>query len=245
MIENYLKTEDNDMAWKILRPQWADSRSIRGVLFDMDGLVLDTEKLYSRFWRAACEAFGFSMSYEQSLKMRALNKQAGAGMLCSFFGPEADYAAIRQKRIELMDACVAREGVQIKPGIPELLAGLKARGIATAITSSSPMERIELYLGSVGLLDCFDRICSGYQVAHGKPEPDIFLFGAQQLGLTAGECLALEDSHAGLLSAHRAGCLPVLIPDLDSPNETTLPLLYALADSGLDVLELLDNLPPA
>lgn len=229
------------MAWKILRPQWAAGRTIRGVLFDMDGLVLDTEKLYSRFWMAACEAFGFPMSYEQSLKMRALNKQAGAQMLQSFFGPEADYAAIRQKRIALMDACVAREGVQIKPGIPELLEGLHSQGIATAITSSSPMERIELYLGSVGLLDRFDKICSGYQVAHGKPEPDIFLYGAQQLGLTAEECLALEDSHAGLLSAHRAGCLPVLIPDLDPPNETTLPLLYALADNGLDVLDVLDH----
>lgn len=226
------------MALKILQPQWK-RQPIGGVLFDLDGLVLDTEKLYSRFWMEACHNFGFPMTFEQSLKMRALNSGAGAAMLHSFFGGEADYAAIRSERIRLMDAFVASQGVDIKPGIPQLLEELQARNIPTAITSSSPLERIRLYLGSVGLLDKFHRICSGYQVPHGKPEPDIYQFGAASLGLEPGHCLALEDAYAGLLSAHRAGCLPVLIPDLDAPNETTLPLVYAIADNGAEVLELL------
>ena len=227
------------MALTILRSQ--ESRPIAGVLFDLDGLVLDTEKLYSRFWREACQEAGFSMSYAQSLKMRALNSQAGAAMLCSFFGEGADYATIRQIRIRRMEAYVDREGVAVKPGIRELLEGLRERNIPRAITSASPLERIQKYLGSVGLLPLFDAICSGHQVPRGKPEPDIYLHGAARLGLAPESCLALEDAYAGLLSASRAGCLPVLIPDLDPPNAKTTPLLYAIADSGLDVLTLIDQ----
>lgn len=230
------------MALTILKPQW--DRPIAGVLFDLDGLVLDTEKLYSRFWREACREVGFSMSYEQSLKMRALNSRAGADMLRSFFGEGADHATIRQIRIRRMDAFVEKEGVDVKAGIPELLEGLKARGIPRAITSASPKDRIQRYLGSVGLLSQFDAICSGHELPHGKPEPDIYLHGAATLGLAPENCLALEDAYAGLLSASRAGCLPVLIPDLDPPNDQTGPLLYAIADSGLDVLTLIDqNMP--
>lgn len=223
---------------QLVHPKWRRGE-IQGVLFDMDGLVLDTEILYSRFWREACGAFGFNMSYQQSLKMRALNRQAGAEMLQSFFGPEVDYTAVRQERIRRMDAFVASEGVKTKPGIPELLDILRERGIATAIASSSPTERIEAYLKSVGLLDRFDKLCSGYQVAHGKPEPDIFLYGAESLGVPPENCLALEDSYAGLLSAYRAGCLPVMIPDLDAPSEKTMELVYAVAKSGIDVVKLL------
>lgn len=229
---------ENTENLQIVHPDWK-TQEIRGILFDMDGLVLDTEILYSRFWREACEAFGFPMTYQQSLKMRALNRQAGSDMLKSFFGPSADYTAIRQERIHRMDAFVATEGVKAKDGIPQLLDILRKKGIPTAIASSSPPERIEAYLTSVGLLDQFDKLCSGYQVAHGKPEPDIFLYGAESLGLPPESCLALEDSYAGLLSARRAGCLPVLIPDLDPPSEQTLPLVYAVAKSGREVAKLL------
>ena len=229
------------MAFEILKPEWGASRPIRGVLFDMDGLVLDTEKLYSRFWMEACRFYGFPMTREQSLRMRGLGGKAGTEMLHSFFGPGADYPEIRAKRIELMDAFIAENGVEAKPGIFELLDYLRANDIATAITSSSPMDRICQHLGSLGLLDRFDRICSGHEVPRGKPEPDIYLRGAEVLGLKPEECLALEDAHAGLLSAYRAGCLPVMIPDLDAPNGETIPLLYAKADSLADVVDLMNE----
>lgn len=227
------------MALTIYNPALEPRKPIKGVLFDLDGLVLDTEKLYSRFWISACRAFGFPMTYEQSLNMRALNRHAGQQMLESFFGPTADYLTIREERIRQMDAFVAENGVEVKPGIRELLGELKDRGIATAITSASPVSRIENYLGSVALLPLFDKICSVYNVPLGKPAPDIYLHGAASLDLEPGQCLALEDAWSGLLSANRAGCVPILIPDLDVPNKKTIPLIYASADNALDVLELL------
>ena len=212
---------------------------MRGVLFDMDGLVLDTEKLYARFWMEACHFYGFPMTYEQALKMRAANSQLSAANLHSFFGPGADYKTIRNKRIELMDAFIEEHGVEPKPGIFELLDHLDARGIPAAICSSSPAERIRSHLSSLGLYHRFSAICSGYDVPWGKPAPDIYLHGAASLELPAENCLALEDAPLGIEAAFRAGCIPVMIPDQDQPDETITPMLYARADSLFDIIDFL------
>ena len=227
------------MALQILKPELGEKRPIRGVLFDVDGLILDTECLYSRFWMEACHFYGFPMTKEQSLEMRSLTKTAGQEKLHELFGPAADYAVIRTKRIELMDAFVAREGGAAKEGIYHLLDALDQRGIRRAITTSSPLARIESYLTPLNLFHRFQKIVTAYDVPKGKPEPDIYLKGAEILGLRPEECLALEDSPAGILSAHRAGCLPVMIPDQDQPGDATLALLYAKADSLTDIIGLL------
>lgn len=218
---------------------YKEKSPVRGVLFDVDGVILDTECLYSRFWMEACHFYGFPMTKAQSLQMRSLNKTAGQEKLRALFGPAADYTTIRQKRIELMDAFVEKEGVTAKPGIYTLLDALDERGIPCAITSSSPQQRLESYLTPLNLYHRFVKVISGYDVPRGKPEPDIYLRGAAELGLPPETCLALEDSPAGILSAYRAGCLPVLIPDQDTPGQDTLSLLYAKADTLTDVISLL------
>ena len=218
---------------------YKEKSPVRGVLFDVDGVILDTECLYSRFWMEACHFYGFPMTREQSLQMRSLNKTAGQEKLRALFGPAADYTTIRQKRIELMDAFVEKEGVSAKPGIYTLLDALDARGIPCAITSSSPQQRLESYLTPLNLYHRFKKVISGYDVPRGKPEPDIYLRGAAELGLPPETCLALEDAPAGILSASRAGGLPVLIPDQDTPGQGTLSLLYAKADTLTDVISLL------
>lgn len=215
--------------------------SITAVLFDMDGLVLDTEKLYTRFWQEAANALGYPMTKEQALGMRSLNRGAGLSKMQSYFGPNADYDKIRNKRIELMDAFVEQEGVTLKPGIHELLAYLKERGIKTAIATSSPLERTLLYLGSVGLSESFDELVSGYMVEKGKPEPDIYLYAAEKLGVKPSECMVLEDSPAGILAAYRAGCVPVMVPDQDEPEEETKAMLYAKAENLCKVISLLEQ----
>ena len=212
---------------------------IRGVLFDMDGLILDTEKLYARFWMEACHFYGFPMTYDQSLKMRAANSRLGEANLHSFFGPAADYQTIRTKRIELMNAFIAENGVEAKPGILELLDHLEKQKIPAAICSSSPKDRIKEHLSSLGLYHRFSAICSGYEVPWGKPAPDIYLHGAASLGLPPEECLALEDAPLGIESAFRAGCTAVMVPDQDQPDNATCSMLYAKADSLLDIISLL------
>ena len=226
------------MAVTLYHPQWK-KENIRGILFDMDGLVLDTEKLYTRFWMESARDLGYPMTFQQALGLRSLNRTAGQDKLTEYFGPGISYTEVRNHRIELMDAHIEKHGIDVKPGIFELMDYLQAKGIASAITSSSPMENIRRHLSAHNLLHRFDKLCSGYDVPNGKPEPDIYLYGAASLNLRPEECLALEDSPTGILSACRAGCLPVMIPDQDQPDENTISLLYARADSLSDVISLL------
>ena len=227
------------MAVTYYNPQWGAERPIRGLLFDMDGLVLDSEILYTRFWREAAALLGYPMTLEQALGMRSLNRDAGQARLREYFGPDICYTDVRNLRIQLMDAHIEQYGIAVKPGIFELLDYLHGHGIASAITSSSPMENIRRHLSAHGLLHRFDKLCSGYDVPNGKPAPDIYLLGAASLGLQPWECLAMEDSPTGIESAFRAGCLPVMIPDQDQPDAATQIMLYAKADSLTDVISLL------
>ena len=226
------------MAVTMYHPQWKKTE-IRGVLFDMDGLVLDTEKLYTRFWMESARDLGYPMTFQQALGLRSLNRNAGQEKLNEYFGEGISYNAVRNHRIELMDAHIEKYGIEVKPGIFELMDYLQSAGIASAITSSSPMENIRRHLSAHNLLHRFDKLCSGYDVPNGKPAPDIYLHGAASLNLKPEECLALEDSPTGILSGFRAGCLSVMIPDQDQPDAQTEALLYAKADSLHDVISLL------
>ena len=231
------------MAYEILHPKQGFPASIRGVLFDMDGVILDSEKLYAKFWAEGCEYYGYHMTYPQALGMRSLNAQAGQEYLSSLFGPEISYPLVRAKRIERMDAYVEENGIEAKPGIFQLLDYLAARHIPYAITTASPNDRIQNHLGRLGLYERFDHICTAHEVPHGKPAPDIYLLGAKTIGVPPEYCLALEDSYTGILSAFRAGCLATIVPDLDQPGENILSIAYARADSLTDVIDLMEGSP--
>ena len=218
----------------------SEHREVRGVLFDMDGVVIDTEKLYTRFWMEAAADLGHPMTLPQALQMRSLGSIESQEKLDSFFGAGVlEYDVLRNRRIELMEAFIAEHGIEEKKGIRELLACLKEKGIPCAITSSSSIPLIRRHLGDLGLLDGFTALCSGKDVPQGKPAPDIYLHGAATLGIAPEHCLAIEDSPAGIEAAWRAGCMAVIVPDQDQPDGEVLSRSFARADSLLDVMELL------
>lgn len=216
--------------------------TIKGILFDMDGVVLDTEKLYTRFWQEAAQYYGYPMTREQALGMRSLSTAFGVRQIKSYFGEDTDYEMVRNKRIELMSAYIDSNGVELKPGICELLKYLHENGYKTAIATSSPLDRTKQYLSQVGLVEAFDELVSGHMVEKGKPEPDIYLYAAEKLNLKPEECLVIEDSPTGIRAAYAAGCVPVMVPDQDVPDASTKELLYAVADSLNDVVLLLKSL---
>ena len=155
------------MAFELLKK---GTPHIRGVLFDMDGVVIDSERLYTRFWMEAAHDLGFPMTREQALQLRSLGRIPAQAKLDSFFGPgEACYDSIRNRRIELMEAYIALHGVDEKPGIRELLTYLSAHGITCAITSSSSVPLIRRHLGNLGLADYFTALCSGKDVPRENP----------------------------------------------------------------------------
>lgn len=215
--------------------------AVKGVLFDMDGIVLDTEKLYTRFWMEAAQYFGFPMTLEQALGMRSLSKELGEQRLKDYFGDAIDYQQVRQQRIKIMTEYIEKNGVEIKPGIHELLAFLQEKGIKTSIATSSPLDRTKLYLSQVGLEDKFDALVSGHMVEKGKPAPDIYLYAAANLGLAPEECLVLEDSPTGIQAAYSAGCIPVMIPDQDEPDDQIKDKMFAVAESLIIVEKFLEE----
>lgn len=204
----------------------------------MDGVILDTEKLYVRFWREAASFYGFPMTLEHALGIRSLSGKLAEEKLQGWFGKEFDYNAVRQKRIELMDEFVNQNGVEPKPGAKALLSYIKDNGYALALATATPVDRAGRYLKSVELYSFFDQIVSAREVKRGKPAPDIYLCAAKRLGLDPKECIALEDSQNGIRSAFAAGCKTIMVPDLDQPTEEIMPLLYGVANGLEDVINI-------
>jgi len=204
---------------------------IKALIFDMDGLLVDTEKLYNRFWRESAKDFGYDMSYEDALSIRSMTAVYATKKMQKRFGKEFPYDKIKEHRRVLMQTFVEKEGVEIKEGAKALLEYAKKNAYKIALATASPKRRAERYLKGLEIYSYFDVIVCGTDVAIGKPEPDIYLMAVAKLGLKAEDCIALEDSPNGIIAAHRAGCLPVMVPDLDKPEEEIKNYLYGCVET--------------
>lgn len=215
---------------------------IKGVITDMDGVILDSEKLYVRFWCEAGRFYGFPMEEKHALSIRSMARPLASEKLRGIFGSSFDYDAVRSKRVELMDKYVEKNGIELKDGAEDLLVHLKENGYRIALATATPPDRAEKYLRLHDLYKYFDVTVSASMVSLGKPAPDIYLRAAEMLGLSAQSCLALEDSPNGIRSASSAGCVTVMVPDLDLPNDDILPLLHSVANGLCDVKRILREL---
>ncbi|MBE6837546.1 MAG: HAD family phosphatase [Ruminococcus sp.] len=214
---------------------------IKGVIFDMDGLMIDTEKLLTRFWCEAANLYGHKMTKEHVLGIRSLAAKFAEPKLKGIFGEDFDYQKVRAKRIELMNAYISEYGIEKKKGLDQLLEYLKSNGYLIAVATATDLNRTTTYLNRIGIFHYFDKIICGSMVENGKPEPDIYLKASSELELSPEECIALEDSPNGIISAYRAGCKPIMIPDLSRADNELLKMCEAELDSLDLVIDYLEE----
>jgi HAD superfamily hydrolase (TIGR01509 family) len=188
-------------------------RAAEAVVFDMDGLILDTEAVFRDVMMEASEARGLALPEEVFLRMIGLPDHGSRAVAMAHFGDEFDFDPWMAHAWELAHARI-EAGVPLKSGVIELLDALDRARLPRAICTSSRHETVERHLGPVGLLERFHAVIAAGDYARGKPNPDPFLEAAARLGVEPVSCLALEDSHNGVRAAAAAGMMTVMVPDL-------------------------------
>jgi HAD superfamily hydrolase (TIGR01509 family) len=202
-------------------------RPVGGVVFDMDGLLIDTEAVWRDVQLAEAEARGRALPLSVLHSMIGLPWAQSQGKLKDHFGPDYDVDAYVAATAVRYDA-VRRQGIALKTGVVELLDLLDALGLPRAIATSSAHDAVLDHLGPNGLLPRFGAIVVHGDYARAKPHPDPYLKAAEAIGVDPGVCLTLEDSHNGVRSAHAAGMMTVMVPDLLAPTVEIAGLCVAV-----------------
>jgi HAD superfamily hydrolase (TIGR01509 family) len=209
--------------------------NLKAAIFDMDGVLFDTEKLYQQTWREIASELGVEL--EEGFT-QAISGTSGEKMRRVI---ERYYHVPDGQTV--VDACMKKMReklevhVPVKEGVVEILTEFKNRGMKIAIASSSGRKQIESNLKNSNLAQYFDKIICGDDVEHGKPAPDIFLIAAKSLECEPEECYVFEDSENGVKAGYNAKCYVVMVPDLIQPSPDTIKCCSEIHTSLLEVLK--------
>jgi HAD superfamily hydrolase (TIGR01509 family) len=200
------------------------------VVFDMDGLMLDTEGHAAQAWIDAALRLGMDFDRDVTTRLVGRNSRDCMDLIRAHHGPGYPVEALLDAWHTAYEAIIEREGIAVKPGLFELLAWLDAEGIPKAVATSTRKARAQAKLVRTDLAHRFVAIVGGDEIARSKPAPDIYLEAAARLGIPAVECVALEDSEPGIIAALAAGMTAIMVPDVGAPSPALLargPLVLA------------------
>lgn len=212
----------------------------QAVLFDMDGVIFDTETLYRDATIAAARHAGFQLPQSVYLETIGLPAPAVRELLLAQFGKDAPLEDFWRHASELFEE-MAQTDLRTKPGLPEILSLLEAEQIPSAIVTSSNRALVEAHLSAAGLQGRFKTIVAYGDYIAGKPHPAPYLLAAERLGLPIGDCVALEDPRNGVLSASSAGAMTIMVPDLVQPDRDISGLCECIVADLHVVRELISN----
>lgn len=188
--------------------------NIKAVIFDMDGVLLDTEKVCRITWKLAAEEYGIKNIDEAFYKCVGTNRTDTELILKDYLPENLAPETFREKTSEFFYKIEREQGLDLKPYVKECLTRLKNKGIRLAVASSTRGESVRRQLKNAGIIDFFETLTTGDLVEHSKPDPDIYLKAASSLNLKVSECIAVEDSPNGVRAAAAAGIKCVMVPDL-------------------------------
>ena len=212
---------------------------LRGVIFDMDGLLFDTETLYLEGWHHVGEAMGIPITREAALATTAIADRDAEVLFQARYGPAFTLDKALPIMANWLTEQLTENGMPLKRGARKLVEFLHKKGVPFALGTSNRLEVAEAYLGAAELRHYFDIVVARDMVEAAKPAPDIFLKAADQMGFQPSECLVLEDSFVGVTAGHAAGCRTVMVPDLVQPCDEIRAKTWQVFDHLEDVHEAL------
>lgn len=216
---------------------------IKAVVFDMDGLLFDTERLgMDIITPKVINGMGYDITRDIILKTIGRNRENEKNVFHKYIDENLDYEEYITTKLKLVHEYVEEHGMPKKKGVDKIIKFLKGNNYKIAVATSSSRDIGEYHLKKGQIYDYFDAIVYGDMILTGKPEPEIYLKAAQLIGVEASSCIAVEDSPAGLLSAYRAGMKPIMVPDLIEPDAKTEKILYDKCNDLIDVMNVIKSL---
>ena len=207
---------------------------ITAVVFDMDGVLFDTERLCKDCWIALSKEYEIPNMEEVYALCIGVNVQATRQIVYENYGKDFPFEEYDRRASEMYNRYIAEHGVPVKDGVRETLEALAKAGVKIAVASSTRREKVLRLLASAGIDRYFTAVVGGDTVTHSKPHPEIFLKACEALGVAPEEAIAVEDSHNGIRSAHAAGMAPVMVPDLLPVTEEMRELSAYVAEDMND-----------
>ena len=195
---------------------------LRAAIFDMDGTLIDSERVIMRAWLSASQDAGRPMDPDLYVKVIGLNVEESDRILLGHLGSTELLGKIRHRVRRQLTAHDESAVYPLKPGATELLEALRTARIPCAVASSSSVQEITERLTRVGVLEFFETVAGGDEVSRGKPDPAVYRLAASRLGVRPEHCLVFEDSAHGVASASAAGAEVVLVPDMREPEPALL-----------------------
>ena len=216
---------------------------IKAVLFDMDGLMVDTESLATEAWIASAKKQNFEMTVEETLYVLGFARKSIYEFWQDYYKdrPEIDATKLTDSHYEYIESVLFGEGPKKMPYVEELLIYLKENNYKIAVASSSDIDHIENNMEKTNLRKYIDKLASGEEVPQGKPAPDVFLLAAERLGVKPEECLVLEDSKYGLMAAKSAGMTAIMVPDMFKVDDEARELADKIVDNLWQVKNFLEE----
>lgn len=187
---------------------------VKGVIFDMDGLIFDTERLSTKGWLKCGEILNIDLDNDFINSFKGTPREYSCNLFKEKFGEDFDYENARAIRTKYINDYVTENGIPVKKGLYKLLDFLKESNIPCAVATSTRKEMAEKYFEMANIKGYFSAFVYGNMVKRGKPEPDIFLKASEMLGVNISECIVLEDSPAGIKAGFLAGSKVVCVPDM-------------------------------